>query len=163
MMRFFGGIQNGILESKDQTVFRIFGKKKKQTDLDLIKNLHAEWIQQIKCNGFMILGFLWTRSEKVNSRARMKCWILKRKRTLILRPVSNIKLHMSRPMQMREQQIFFITIKFGTCKGRRLKRAFKHVSLVPHVHIYIFFVFFENVIENKCVAINSQLHKEFTR
>lgn len=63
----------------------------------------------------------------------------------------------------REQQIFFITIKFGPCKGRRLKRAFKHVSLVSHVHIYIFFVTFENAIDNKCVAINSQLHKELTR
>lgn len=130
-----------------------------------MKNLHTEWIQQIKCNGFMILGFLWTRSEKVNSRARIKCWILKRKRTLILRPVSNVKLHMRRlmRMQMRENNRFSslplnsAPVKVGVWNGPLgMFRLF-------HMFIFTFFVFFENAIDNKCVAINTQLHKEFTR
>lgn len=32
-----------------------------------------------------------------------------------------------------------------------------------HMFIFTFFVTFENAIDNKCVAINSQLPKEFTR
>ena len=70
---------------------------------------------------------------------------------------------MRRLMQMRENNRFsslplnLAPVMAGVCNGPlSMFRLF-------HMFIFTFFVTFENAIENKCVAINSQLHKELTR